>query len=93
MQTVDSALLMCVYQKIIDDYGVPMPDTTRSDYTIFDHPDALSALFHPSRDTTRKDFPSFMIPVMIPLEDGERIEAVCHFLLIILTTDSDLPAL
>ena len=55
-----------------------MPDTTRSDYTIFDHPDVIAALFHPRRDTPRKKHPKTMVPVFIPLEDGERIGGVFH---------------
>lgn len=55
-----------------------MPDKAKSDYTIFDHPDVISVLFHPRRDTPGKDSPPNMIPFRIPLEDGESLGAAFH---------------
>ncbi len=55
-----------------------MPDTVRSDDSIFDHPDIISVLFHPRREAVRKDFSATMDPVLITVDEAEAVGAVFH---------------
>lgn len=55
-----------------------MPGTANSNYSDFDHPDILSVLFHPRRDVGRNNRSSTLIPVTIPVDDGETVGAMFH---------------
>jgi len=55
-----------------------MPDTIRSDDTTFDHPDILSVLFHPRKDTFSNGVSSAITQVDVPVEQGQTIGAALH---------------
>ncbi len=55
-----------------------MPDTDKSDYTIFDHPDILSVLFHPRKDVARAGQASTKTRVLIPVEENVSIGGAFH---------------
>ncbi len=55
-----------------------MPDTSKADYSAFDHPDILSVLFHPRKDIVGNVYPSTVKSFAIPVEDGETAGAALH---------------